>query len=116
MSVRLNRLLPVSIEGVGACHLHLRVTTTLRDAQLGARLHDSKAGNLEACILNIGLGDQTLEDRVAEDLPPLSSVRLSALFDGLLKSPAAPVFGPRLTLRLEVRPEAYATAEAESPD
>ena len=63
--------------------------------------------------MSIGFCDQALEDRIAEDLPPLSSVRVRPLLASLLESRAGPVFGPGFMLWLEVRPQMYAAAEAE---
>ncbi|VVO45430.1 hypothetical protein PS723_06621 [Pseudomonas fluorescens] len=65
--------------------------------------------------MGIGFGNQTVEDRIGKDLPPLAYIGLSTLLAGLLECRAVPVFDPGLAWRLEIRSQAHTATEAQSP-
>jgi hypothetical protein len=106
----------IAVQNLAAGHLRLRVAPALGDAQLGAGLHHSQAGNLHACVVSIGFGNQMVEGWVSEHLPPLTGVGLWPGLAGLLESWGAPVFDPGVMPWLEVRPHTHAATEAECAD
>ena len=105
-------LVAVQVQAVGAGLLHLRVAAALGDAQLGAGFDNPQAGNLQARVVRIGLGDQAVEHRVGEHRPPLLVVSLRLALAGLLEGRAVPVLDPGHGLGLEVRAQAHAATQA----
>ncbi|MNT87386.1 hypothetical protein D3C72_2277950 [compost metagenome] len=61
--------------------------------------------------MGVCLGDQLIEHRVFEHLPPLTAVGLRVFLVGELQGRSVPVLNPRLGWRLEIRTQLYATAE-----
>ncbi|MNF60171.1 hypothetical protein D3C84_417820 [compost metagenome] len=116
LRVAARRLVAINIQAVGADLLHLRVAPGLGDTQLRAGLHHPQAGNLQIRVVGVRLGNQAIEHRVGEYLPPLAQVRVLCALAGPLDRRAAPMLHPRLGRRLKVRSHLHATAEAKCAD
>ncbi|MNF56915.1 hypothetical protein D3C84_384200 [compost metagenome] len=106
-------LVAVEVDAVGRGLLQLWVAAALGDAQLGARFHHPQAGDLQAGVVGVGLGDQPVEQRIVEDPPPFADVQPGALHAGLRDGGTMPLFDPGLAGRLEVRAQAHAAAQAQ---
>ena len=66
--------------------------------------------------MRIGFGNQTVEDRVVEDPPPLAVVRLGALLTDLADGFAVPAIQPGDGRGLKIRPQAHAAAQRQGAE
>ncbi|MNR30534.1 hypothetical protein D3C85_1479970 [compost metagenome] len=103
----------VEVQAVNAGLLQLRVAPALGDTQLGAGLHYPQAGDFQVGIVRVGFGNQPIQDRIGEHLPPLPQVRVQAALTGLLEGRATPLLDPCLARRLEIRPEPNTAAKTQ---
>ncbi|MNI54537.1 hypothetical protein D3C73_1094350 [compost metagenome] len=108
-------LMAVDIHAVSGDLLQLRVAPALGDAQLCAGFHHPQAGDLQAGVVRVRLGNQAVEHRVGEDLPPLADVRVLRALTGVFKGRGVPVVDPGFAGRLEVRTQPNAPAKDRYP-
>ena len=109
-------LVTVDIQAVDADLLQLRVAAAFGDTQLCAGFEDSQACDFQTAVARIGLADQAIKHRVNEDLPPLAQIGMGGAFTGLFQGRAVPLFAPCFGGRLEIRPQAHATAHTQDTE
>ncbi|MNZ46138.1 hypothetical protein D3C78_638110 [compost metagenome] len=91
--------------------LQLWITPGLDDGQLRPGLGDAQAGQAQAGVIGVGLGDQCVQGRVGKHCPPLAQLRLLSPALGLLEQGRAPAVQPRMPGRLIVRADLGATGQ-----
>ncbi|MNI15926.1 hypothetical protein D3C73_692420 [compost metagenome] len=102
----------IDVKTVCAGLLHLRIAPTQRNAQLRPGFHHPQPGYPEIGIVGVGVGNQTIQHRVTEHLPPALQIRMQAALTGLIKGRGIPLLYPRLFRRLKIRPQTHAAGQA----